>query len=116
MKGREEILRLVREKGNLDSETDGMNLAELRRIHQILFEETIKTEKEKFGYAFSMGILKRKVDNATEHILRNMCRNSVEFCSRKTCDYYDPDCVSRKIRDQINRLISEMLSPTCRIG
>ncbi len=114
MKDREEILRIVREKGSLDSETEGMSLAELRQLHQVLFEEAVRVGREKYGDNFSINALRRKIDNALEHIRRNMCRNTVEFCSRKTCDFYDPDCVARKIKDQINRLISEILNPTCK--
>ncbi len=109
---RKEIVRLVREKGNLDKETQNMNLAQLRQLHQILFEEAVKAGREELGASFDVNLLKEKMDNAAEHIRKNMCPNPVEFCNRKNCDDYDPDCVARKIRDQINRLISEILRPS----
>jgi hypothetical protein len=111
-KEREEVLKSVREKGNLDSEIGVMNLAELRQLHQILFEEAVRSGRRKFSNDFDIEVMKGKIDNAFEHIRENMCTNSVVFCNRKNCDHYDPDCVKRKIRDQVNRLISEILEPS----
>ena len=109
---REAILKIVNEKRNLDRETRNMNLVELRQVHQILFEEAVRVGREKLGNNFDINILKKKKDNAFEHTTRNMCPNPVGFCNRKNCDNYDPDCVARKIKDQMNRLASEILRPS----
>ncbi len=109
---REEIIKIIDERGNLDSETKGMGLAELRRLHQILFEEAVRVGKEKLGEDFDVSILKKKIDNAFEHIRNNMCSNPVGFCNRKNCDNYDPDCVAKKIKNQIDRLVSEIIKPS----
>lgn len=109
---REEILKIIREKGNLDEEVKKLNLTELRQLHQLLFEEAVKAGKAKFGSDFDIATMKRKIDNTFEHIRRNMCPNRIEFCNRKNCDNYDPNCVARKIEDQISRLVSEILNPS----
>jgi len=109
---REEVLKIVREKGNLDSEIRDMDLAELRQLHQVLFEEAVRAGKEKFGRDFDIAALRRKIDNTLEHMNSNICSNPIGLCNRKNCDHYAPDCVARKIRDQINRLISNILEPT----
>ncbi len=108
---REKVLEIIREKGRLESEIEGMGLSELRQLHQMLFEEAVRTGKERLKDNFDLNGLKKKVDNAFEHIQENMCPNPVQFCNRKNCDYYDKDCVNRKIRNQINRIIWEILNP-----
>ncbi len=110
---REKALKIIREKGNFHEEIKRMDLTELRRLHQILFEEAVKAGRAEFGSNFDITTMKRKIDNTFEHMRRNMCSNPIDFCNRKNCDNYDPDCVARKIEDQINRLISEILNPSC---
>ena len=112
MKNREKILRAVREKGNLDSEVEGMDLVGLRQIHQILFEEAIRAGRMKFEANFSIDVLRRKIDNTFGHMQKNMCSSPIVYCSRNSCDSYDRDCVAKKIRDQINRITLEVLNPT----
>ena len=109
---REDILKIINDRGSLDSKMRGMSLVELRQIHQLLFEEAVRVGREKLGSNFDINILKKKVDNAFEHLTKNMCPNPIGFCNRKNCDNYDPDCVARKIKDQMNRLASEILEPS----
>ncbi len=109
---REKILKIIYEKGNLDSEIRDMDLNGLRRLHQILYEEAIEAGKGKFGENFYIGVLRKKIDNTFEHMAENMCLLPIDFCNRSGCDYYDPDCVTRKIKDQINTIIAEILNPT----
>ena len=112
---REEILVAVREKGKLEIEIGGINLDELRQIHQILFEEAIRVGREELGEDFEITVLKKRIDNAVKHIRDNMCTNPVEFCNRKNCDNYDSECVTRKIEDQMNTLVSEICQPSSRL-
>ncbi len=109
---RKEILKAVREKGNLDQEVEDMNLPQLRKLHQILFEEAVRTGKEKFGKNFDISVLRRTINNTPEHMKNNVCPKPLEFCNRKNCDYYAPDCVANKIKGQIDSLILEILEPS----
>ena len=104
-----EILKLVREKGSIDSEIENMSLAELRKVHQILFDEAVNAGRLAFGDNFDIELLKKKIDNTFEHMHKNMCMASIDFCNRNSCDHYNPRCVSEKLKDQIGRLISEIL-------
>ena len=108
----EEIAGIFRDDGNLDILTGRMNLVKLRQLHQVLFDEAVKAGREKFGDDFSISILRKRIDNTYEHVLKNLCPLSIDVCNRNSCDNYDEDCVSRKIRDQINRIASEILSPS----
>ena len=112
MKNRNGILKAIREKGNLDSEVEDMNLAELRHLHKILFEEAIRAGRAELGSDFDITAMKRKIDNTFEHMYRNMCWLPIDFCNRNSCDNYDMDCVSRKIKDQIKRITLEILGLT----
>ena len=109
---RSQTAKVIRGRGNPGRKIDGMGLAKLRRLHQILFEEAVRAGKEKFGSSFAVAVLRRSVDNTFEHMKKNMCSNPVVFCNRNCCDCYDPECVSRKIKDQIVSLISEILDPS----
>ncbi len=107
---KEKALKIIRDKESLDDEIEDMGLFELRQLHQILFEEAIRAGKEHLGDNFSINVLRKKVDNTFEHMNTNMCSNPVQFCNRRGCDHYDRDCVTKKIRDQINRIASEILN------
>ena len=107
-----ELIKVLKKKGNLDSETVSMNLDELRQLHQILFENAVKSGKEELGNRFDITVLRRKIDNTFEHMMENGCPNPIDFCNRKNCDNYDPECVARKIKTQMNRIISEILRPS----
>ncbi len=109
---RKQAVKVIREKGNPGRKIDSMGLAKLRRLHQILFEEAIRAGKERFGGSFAVAVLRRSVDNTFEHMKKNVCSNPVVFCNRNSCDYYDPECVSRKIKGQIDSLISEIFAPS----
>jgi hypothetical protein len=109
---KEEVLKTIRERGNLDSETEDMSLSELRQLHQVLFERAVIAGREELGDRFDITVLKGRLDNTFEHMMENMCPNSIDFCNRKNCDNYDPDCVARKMKKQMKRLISEILRPS----
>ena len=109
---REEILKIIDERVNLEKEIKDMGLVELRRLHQMLFEEAVRVGRKELGEDFDISILKKKIDNAFEHIRNNMCSNPVGFCNRKNCDNYDPNCVAKKIKNQIERLVSEIRRPS----
>ena len=109
---KEEALKTIRERGNLDSEIEDMSLSELRKLHQALFERAVTAGRKKLGNRFDIAVLKGRLDNTFEHMRKNMCPNSIDFCNRKNCDNYDPDCVARKMKEQMKRLISEILRPS----
>ena len=108
---RDDILKIFREEGSLNSLTWNMDLFRLKQLHQTLFEEAVKSGKERFGDDFNISVLRKRIDNTHEHMLKNMCSNPMEFCNGKNCDNYDPACVTRKIKDQMNRMVSEILNP-----
>ncbi len=112
MKNKAEIMKMIRENRNLDSEMEHMSLAELRRLHKILFEEAIRVGRAEFGDNFDVAAMRRKIDNTFEHMHENMCSLPINFCNRNSCDYYDMDCITRKIKDQIDRIVLEILNTT----
>ncbi len=109
---RKEVIKVFSERGSLDSVTENMGLVKLRQLHQVLFDEAIEAGKEKLGDDFHIDSLRKKLDNTYEHMLKNLCSLPIDVCTRNNCDNYDQDCVVRKIKDQINKIASEIHNPT----
>ncbi len=101
---RDRVLRVIYGRGDLEDLTRDMDLKGLRKIHDILFDESIRISKEAEGESFNLGKLKARIDNTFEHHSREMCPVNIAYCTRNSCDDYDPECVSRKIKDQLRRM------------
>ncbi len=102
--GRDNVLEFIYSKDSLESFTEGMNLKQLRRVHDIFFDESIRISKEADRKNFGFGKLKASVDNTFEHHSKEMCTVNIAYCTRNSCDDYDPGCVSRKIKGQLRKM------------